>query len=80
MTSIASSTRYSSTCYFPFHISQISDYIKSTVHSANALVGTCKMGTESDKMGVVDSALKVRQLIYSLVVRPFCILNAERYY
>lgn len=39
---------------------QLDAYIKSTVHSANALVGTCKMGDASDKMAVVDSALKVR--------------------
>lgn len=38
---------------------QLEEYVKSTVHSANALVGTCKMGTETDKMAVVDSALKV---------------------
>eukprot|EP00903_Cladosiphon_okamuranus_P007876 g7613.t1 len=39
---------------------EISDYIKSTVHSANALVGTCKMGSEADEMAVVNSALKVK--------------------
>ncbi|CBJ25560.1 conserved unknown protein [Ectocarpus siliculosus] len=39
---------------------EISEYIKSTVHSANALVGTCKMGEESDNMSVVNSALKVK--------------------
>lgn len=33
--------------------------MKSTVHSANALVGTCKMGADTDKMAVVDSKLKV---------------------
>ena len=38
---------------------QLEEYVKSTVHSANALVGTCKMGAETDKMAVVDSALKV---------------------
>lgn len=38
---------------------QLNEYIKSTVHSANALVGTCKMGDASDTMAVVDSALKV---------------------
>lgn len=38
---------------------QLSEYIKSTVHSANAVVGTCKMGAESDEMAVVNSALQV---------------------
>lgn len=33
--------------------------MKTTVHSANALVGTCKMGQASDPMAVVDAALKV---------------------
>lgn len=42
-------------------LAQISEYIKSTVHSANALVGTCKMGEESDNMSVVDSSLKVNE-------------------
>lgn len=42
------------------NVVQIAEYIKSTVHSANALVGTCKMGSESDEMSVVNSALKVR--------------------
>ncbi|CAM9921007.1 unnamed protein product [Ascophyllum nodosum] len=39
---------------------QLDEYIKSTVHSANALVGTCKMGVESDEMAVVNPELKVR--------------------
>lgn len=38
---------------------QLEAYVKSTVHSANALVGTCKMGTLSDHMAVVDPTLKV---------------------
>ncbi|CAN0254138.1 unnamed protein product, partial [Ectocarpus sp. 4 AP-2014] len=37
-------------------------YIKSTVHSANAVVGTCKMGAESDEMAVVNPALQVKGL------------------
>ena len=48
----------------------LEEYVKSTVHSANALVGTCKMGDETDKMAVVDSALKVSPL--SIVFVPFC--------
>lgn len=40
-------------------LAQLLDYIKSTVHSANAVVGTCKMGAESDEMAVVNSALQV---------------------
>ncbi|CAM9780224.1 unnamed protein product [Laminaria digitata] len=39
---------------------ELEEYVKSTVHSANALVGTCKMGAETDNMAVVDSALKVK--------------------
>jgi len=36
---------------------QIDNYIKSTVHTANALVGTCRMG--SDEGAVVDPYLRV---------------------
>uniref|UniRef100_A0A7S1BHR9 Glucose-methanol-choline oxidoreductase N-terminal domain-containing protein n=2 Tax=Corethron hystrix TaxID=216773 RepID=A0A7S1BHR9_9STRA len=36
---------------------QIDEYIRNTVHSANALVGTCKMG--ADDMSVVGFDLKV---------------------
>lgn len=36
------------------------------MHSANALVGTCKMGNASDDMAVVDSALKVSEPVESL--------------
>ena len=36
---------------------QIDDYIRNTVHTSNALVGTCKMG--NDRMSVVSSQLKV---------------------
>ena len=36
---------------------QIEDYIKNTVHTSNALVGTCKMG--NDRMSVVSAQLKV---------------------
>ena len=37
----------------------LDDYIASTVHSANALAGTCKMGKPGDKMAVVDTHLRV---------------------
>ena len=39
---------------------QLDEYIRSTVHSANALAGTCKMGAASDRAAVVDTALCVR--------------------
>jgi len=38
----------------------LADYCRSTVHSANALVGTCKMGAAGDAQAVVDSDLRVR--------------------
>ncbi|KAJ8613832.1 hypothetical protein CTAYLR_004925 [Chrysophaeum taylorii] len=34
-------------------------YAKRTVHTANAIVGTCKLGTPSDPLAVVDNQLKV---------------------
>jgi choline dehydrogenase-like flavoprotein len=37
---------------------QIDDYIKNTIHTANALTGTCKMGTGKD--AVVGPDLRVR--------------------
>lgn len=37
---------------------QIDEYIKNTIHSANALIGTCKMGTGPD--AVVGLDLRVR--------------------
>lgn len=39
---------------------ELADYIRSTVHSANAVVGTCKMGKDSDPAAVVDAELRVR--------------------
>ena len=36
------------------------DYIANTVHSGNALAGSCKMGSARDPMAVVDTALRVR--------------------
>ena len=38
----------------------LDDYIASTVHSGNALAGTCKMGRATDAAAVVDEALCVR--------------------
>jgi len=39
---------------------EIDHYIRDSVHTANALVGTCKMGDESDKSAVVTADLKVK--------------------
>jgi choline dehydrogenase-like flavoprotein len=39
---------------------EIEDYIRSTVHTSNALVGTCRMGTDKDS--VVGADLKVHGL------------------
>eukprot|EP00276_Gloeochaete_wittrockiana_P020215 CAMPEP_0184339944 /NCGR_PEP_ID=MMETSP1089-20130417/8620_1 /TAXON_ID=38269 ORGANISM="Gloeochaete wittrockiana, Strain SAG46.84" /NCGR_SAMPLE_ID=MMETSP1089 /ASSEMBLY_ACC=CAM_ASM_000445 /LENGTH=608 /DNA_ID=CAMNT_0026667489 /DNA_START=42 /DNA_END=1868 /DNA_ORIENTATION=- len=37
----------------------IKDFIRDSAHTANALVGTAKMGLKSDPLSVVDSTLKV---------------------
>ena len=39
---------------------QIDQYIRDSVHTANALVGTCKMGASSDSSAVVTPDLKVK--------------------
>ncbi|GMI07569.1 hypothetical protein TrVE_jg1756 [Triparma verrucosa] len=39
---------------------EIDQYIRDSVHTANALVGTCKMGSSADKTAVVTSDLKVK--------------------
>lgn len=38
----------------------IDDYIRRSVHSSNAIVGTCKMGNDDDQSAVVDRELRVR--------------------
>lgn len=38
---------------------QLDEYIRKTVHTSNALVGTCRIGAASDVEAVVDSNLKV---------------------
>ena len=38
----------------------LDDYIRTTVHSGNALAGTCKMGPPADPLAVVDEQLRVR--------------------
>jgi len=39
---------------------QIDEYIRSSVHSANALTSSCRMGDPSDPAAVLDSHLRVR--------------------
>jgi choline dehydrogenase len=43
----------------------LDEYIRSTVHSSNALTGTCKMGKGDD--AVVDTDLKVRRAYYKQI-------------
>ena len=55
---------------------QIDQYIRDSVHTANALVGTCKMGAESDASAVVTPDLRVKGVTGLRVVgekreRPF---------
>lgn len=38
---------------------EVDAYIKRTLHSANAVVGTCAMGTAASRGAVVDGQLKV---------------------
>lgn len=37
----------------------LDEYIRSTLHSGNAIVGTCKMGASAAEGAVVDSQLRV---------------------
>jgi choline dehydrogenase-like flavoprotein len=39
---------------------EIDAYIRSTVHSGNALTGSCRMGPDSDSSAVLDPELRVR--------------------
>jgi choline dehydrogenase-like flavoprotein len=39
---------------------EIDQYIRSSIHSANALTGSCRMGHESDALAVLDPELRVR--------------------
>ena len=38
---------------------EIEQYIRTNIHTANAIVGTCKIGRSSDKNAVVDNELRV---------------------
>merc|ERR1712146_270714 len=38
----------------------IDNYIRDSIHTSNAVVGTCKMSHDADSMGVVTPDLKVR--------------------
>ena len=38
----------------------IENYIRESVHTSNAVVGTCKMSHDADDMGVVTPQLRVR--------------------
>ena len=39
---------------------QIDEYIRNTLHSANALTSSCRIGSENDEMAVLDPQLRVR--------------------
>lgn len=39
--------------------SEINEYLRYTVHTCNALVDTCKMGSARDPHAVVDGEIKV---------------------
>jgi len=39
---------------------EIDSYVRATVHSANALTGSCRMGHDSDPNAVLDPELRVR--------------------
>jgi choline dehydrogenase-like flavoprotein len=39
---------------------EIEQYIRATIHSANALTGTCRIGAKGDPLAVLDPELRVR--------------------
>jgi choline dehydrogenase-like flavoprotein len=39
---------------------EIDGYVRATVHSANALTGSCRMGHDSDTHAVLDAEMRVR--------------------
>jgi len=39
---------------------EIEDFVRSSVHSANALTGSCRMGSDEDKGAVLDAEMRVR--------------------
>ena len=39
---------------------EIDDYVRRTVHSANALTGSCRMGHDNDPNAVLDPEMRVR--------------------
>mmetsp|Transcript_30557 Transcript_30557/g.40369 ORF Transcript_30557/g.40369 Transcript_30557/m.40369 type:complete len:624 (+) Transcript_30557:73-1944(+) len=59
---------------------EIDDYIRNTVHTANAIVGTCKIGKTSDPLAVVDAQLKVHGIqglrVVDASVMP-CIIGGQ---
>ena len=38
----------------------LESYVRSTIHSANALTGSCRMGGAADPLAVLDPQLRVR--------------------
>merc|ERR1712050_31471 len=38
----------------------IEQYVRSTIHSANALTSSCRMGSDDDPLAVLDPELRVR--------------------
>lgn len=38
---------------------ELDEYLRNSVHSANALVGSCRMGSDVQKGAVVDSQLRL---------------------
>jgi len=47
---------------------QLHAYIKDSLHTANALVGTCRIGSPTDPLAVVDPDLKVGDVVQVWVV------------